>query len=140
LTGGEKLDRCYVVHALAPSGLRPREANDAFNEFIADPRRGLVVWHDHFIGEQGGVAVFHIAAADELARLRESGPLEGWAVDVRPLTFSLAPSGFRAQIDFTLRTYRGTTLEEVEAHETPERRHWWRRERTLDSSGRGSAA
>jgi hypothetical protein len=140
LTGAEKLDRCYVVYALAPSGLRPRGANDAFNEFIADPSRGLVVWHDHFIGDQGGVAVFHVTAADELARLRDRAPLAGWAVAVHPLTFSVAPSGFRAQIDFTLRTYRGTTLEEVEAHETPERRHWWRREPTLDSSGRGSVA
>ena len=102
MTGAEKLDRCYVVYALAPSGLRPRGANDAFNEFIADPSRGLVVWHDHFIGDQGGVAVFHVTAADELARLRDRAPLAGAAevaadqegggedadradVDIRPL-------------------------------------------------------
>jgi hypothetical protein len=134
----DKLGRCYVVYALAPPELRPRDANDAFNEFIADPRRGLVLWHDHFVGDHGGVAVFHVAAADELARLRERGPLAGWAVAVQPLTFSLAPSGFRAQIDFTLRAYRGTTLAEVEAREVPERRHWWRRrERT---SGPASTA
>jgi hypothetical protein len=137
----DKLGRCYVVYALAPRELGPRDANAAFNEFIADPRRGLVLWHDHFVGERGGVAIFHVADADELARLRALGPLHDWAVAVHPLTFSLAPSGFRAQIDFTLRTYRGTTLSEVEAREVPERRHWWRRrERAPERSGRDSAA
>jgi hypothetical protein len=65
--------------------------------------------------------------AEELARLHEPAPLDDWELAVHPLTFSLAPSGFRAQIDFTLDTYRGTTLAKVEAGEQPRRRDWWRR-------------
>jgi hypothetical protein len=125
----EKVDRCYLVYAIAPPGLSPREANEAFNEFIADHGRGLVLSHDHFAGDRGGFAVFYIATEGEAVRAREPGPLEGWQLAIHPLVFSLAPSGFRAQIDFTLRTYRGTTFDEVVASEVPRRRHWWRRRR-----------
>ena len=124
---GAKLERCYLVYALAPDELRPREANAAFNDWIADHGRGLVLCHDHFLGVRGGFAVFYIASEDEFARLHDPGPLNAWRVAIHPLVFSQAPSGFRAQIEFTLRTYRGTTLAEVEARETPARRNWWRR-------------
>ena len=123
----EKLERCYLVYALAPPGLRPREANIAFNDYSADDRRGLVLCHDHFVGDRGGFAVFYVAAPEELARLHEPAPLDDWELAVHPLTFSLAPSGFRAQIDFTLDTSRGTTLAKVEAGEQPRRPDWWRR-------------
>jgi hypothetical protein len=128
--GAERLERCYLLYAVAPPQLSARQANATFNDYIADPARGLVLFHDHFIGEHGGFAVFYVADAGELARLSEEGPLVGWERAIHPLVFSLAPSGFRAQIDFTLRTYRATTLDQAEAHEVPKRRDWWRRSRT----------
>lgn len=48
--------RCYLVHALAPEGTNARTANDLLNEYVADGRRGLAVWHDHFVGEADGHA------------------------------------------------------------------------------------
>jgi hypothetical protein len=128
-TQTEKLDRCYLVYATAPNEMRPRETNRAFNDYIADIRRGLVLSHDHFLGKRGGYAVFYVRTAEELARLNDPAPLSGWHLAIHPLTFALSPSGFRAQIDFTLRTYRRTSLQELEAHELPQRRHWWRRTR-----------
>jgi hypothetical protein len=128
MTGREaKLDRCYLVYALAAPDLRAGDANTAFNEYIDDPARGLVLFHDHFVGERGGVAVFYVEDDAELARLDEEGPLRGWRRAIHPLVFSGAPSGFHAQIDFTLRTYRATTLEEAEAREQPSARDCRRR-------------
>lgn len=125
-------ERCYLVYALAPEGIRAGEADDLFNDYIGERDRGLCVYHDHFIGRHGGVAVFAVRTDDELARLQDPGPIEGWKIATHPLTFSLTPVGFAAQVDFTLRTYRDTTLEELAEAEQPERRHWWvrRRERS----------
>jgi hypothetical protein len=123
----DKLERCYLVYALAPLGLGARAANAAFNDYVADPAAGLALFHDHFASDHGGVAIFYVADGGELAHLKEEGPLAGWERALHPLVFSLAPSGFRAQIDFTLRTYRATTLEEAEARETAKQRDWWRR-------------
>lgn len=121
--------RCYLVYALAPEGVGAREANDRLNEYIGDSSRGVVVYHDHFIGRHGGVAVFDVRTDAELDRLGDPGPLAGWRLESYPLTFSLTAVGFAAQVDFTLRAYRETTLDELRAAEQPEKRHWWRRER-----------
>lgn len=122
--------RCHLVYALAPSGIGARDANDRFNEYIEDRARGLVVSHDHFVGKpHGGYAVFDVRTDEELARLDDSGPLEGWQLTHHPLTFSLTAVGFAAQLDFTLEAYRDTSLEQLAAAEEPDKRFWWQRRR-----------
>jgi hypothetical protein len=122
-------ERCHLVYALAPEGVNASEANDLLNEYIGDRSRGIVVYHDHFIGRHGGVAVFEVRTDEEEARLADPGPLGGWHLETYPLTFSLTAVGFVGQTEFTLRNYAGTTLEELEAAERPEKRFWWRRHR-----------
>jgi hypothetical protein len=104
-----------------------RDANELLNEYIGDRTRGIVVFHDHFIGRHGGVAVFEVHTEEEEARLADPGPLEGWQIETYPLTFSLTAVGFVGQVEFTLRSYAGTTLGELEQAEEPEKRFWWRR-------------
>jgi hypothetical protein len=119
--------RCHLVYALAPSGVSAREANDLLNEYVADESRGLAVWHDHFVGEHGGVVVLDTRDEREEARLADPGPLEGWQLSIHPLTFSLSAVGFSAQTSFTLEQYRGVSLEDLAAREPNDRRYWWKR-------------
>src|SRR5437762_555194 len=116
--------RCHFVYALAPAGVRAREANDLLNEYVADESRGLAVWHDHFVGSHGGVVVLDVRDEAEEARLADPGPLEGWELSVHPLTFSLSAVGFSAQTSFTLEQYRGVGLEELAAAESDELRRF----------------
>ena len=84
--------RCYLVYALAPDGTSAREANDRLNEYVADARRGLAVWHDHFIGQHGGAVVLDVRSDEEEALLDEPGPLAGLApVRPSPHVFALGP-------------------------------------------------
>jgi hypothetical protein len=119
--------RCYLVYALAPEGTTAREANDRLNEYVADRRRGLSVWHDHFIGAHGGAVVLDVRSEADEALLDEPGPLAGWQLSVHPLTFSLSAVGFAAQPSFTLARYRGASLDELAAAEADDRRFWWQR-------------
>jgi hypothetical protein len=119
--------RCHLIYALAPDSVTASQANDLLNEYIGDRSRGIVVYHDHFIGRHGGIAVFEVRTDEEEARLADPGPLEGWKLESYPLTFSLTAVGFVGQAQFTLRNYAGITLEELEAAERPEKRFWWRR-------------
>jgi hypothetical protein len=119
--------RCYLVYALAPEGTTAREANDRLNEYVADPSRGLAVWHDHFVGTHGGAVVLDVRSDEERALLEEPGPLAGWSVSAHPLTFSLSAVGFSAQTSFTLEQYRDVTLEQLGAAEPDDPRFWWRR-------------
>jgi hypothetical protein len=119
--------RCFLVYALAPEGTSASAANDLLNEYLADRRRGLSVWHDHFIGAHGGAVVFDVRSDDERALLDDPGPLAGWRLAVHPLTFSLSAVGFAAQTSFTLESYREITLEELTAAEPDDPRFWWKR-------------
>jgi hypothetical protein len=119
--------RCYLVYALAPDGTSAREANDRLNEYVADARRGLAVWHDHFIGQHGGAVVLDVHSDKEEALLDEPGPLAGWRLSVHPLTFSLSALGFSAQTSFTLEQYRGVSMDELAGAEPDDPRFWWRR-------------
>lgn len=119
--------RCHLVYALAAPSVAAREANDLLNEYVADPSRGLAVWHDHFVGEHGGAVVIDVRDDDEEARLGDPGPLEGWQLSTHPLTFSLSAVGFSAQTEFTLEQYRGASLDELAAAESDDPRYWWRR-------------
>jgi hypothetical protein len=104
-----------------------REANDLLNGFVADERRGLAVWHDHFVGEHGGAVVLDVRNEAERTLLDEPGPLDGWLLSIHPLTFSLTAVGFAAQTSFTLEEYRGVRLEELAAAEPDDPRYWWKR-------------
>ena len=119
--------RCYLVYALAPARTTAREANDGLNEYVADERRGLAVWHDHFIGAHGGAVVLDVRSDEEQALLDDPGPLAGWRLSVHPLTFSLSAVGFAAQTSFTLEQYRDVTLDELAAAEANDPRFWWQR-------------
>jgi hypothetical protein len=119
--------RCHLVVALAPEGLSAGAANALFNEYVADERRGIVVYHDHFIGRHGGVAVFDVRTDEEHTLLDDPGPLAGWRLASHPLVFSQSAVGFAAQTAFTLDRYRGTSLAELEAAEEPSARSWWQR-------------
>jgi hypothetical protein len=119
--------RCVLVYALAPEGTSAREANDRLNEYVAERRRGLAVWHDHFVGVHGGAIVLDVRSDEEEVLLDEPGPLAGWQLSAHPLTFSLSAVGFAAQTSFTLERYRDVTLEELAASEPADPRFWWQR-------------
>ncbi len=130
MTEDEPRSRCFLVYAVAPEGMNAREANDILNRYIGEPGRGQIVTHDHFIGApHGGFAVFEVSSDEEERKLTDPGPLEGWDLTSRPLTFSLTAVGFVAQADFTLRNYGGTSLAQLEATEQPRKRFWWQKPR-----------
>jgi hypothetical protein len=130
MSEAEPRSRCFLVYAIAPEGMSARDANALLNEYIGQSGRGLIVSHDHFIGKpHGGFAVFEVRSEDEETKLADPGPLDGWELTSRPLTFSLTAVGFVAQADFTLRNYGGTSLADLEAAEQPQKRFWWQRAR-----------
>jgi hypothetical protein len=103
-----------------------REANELLNDYVGDARRGICVFHDHFVGRHGGVVVVDVQTDEEAALLDDPGPLGGWELAVHPLTFALTTTGFVAQTRFTVERYRGTTLERVAEQEEADPRYWWR--------------
>ena len=111
--------RCFLVYALAPEGLPATEANRVFNEFISDRGLPLAIYHDHFIGQPGGVAIFFVENAKERDALLDQKYLEGWQVDFQPLIFSYSPSAFDEQTAFTLKAYRGMDWEDLQKEKRP---------------------
>jgi hypothetical protein len=57
--------RCFLLYALAPNDLPAAEANRILNAFIADPDLPLAVFHDHFIGQPGGIIIFYVETVEE---------------------------------------------------------------------------
>lgn len=115
--------RCFLVYALAPEGLSAPEANTIFNRFIGRPGLPLVIYHDHFIGESGGVAIFYVETAQEREALINQTDLHGWEVEYRPLIYSRSPGGFDEQVAFTLRAYRGIDWDELRRQMRPRYGH-----------------
>lgn len=111
--------RCFLVYALAAEGVAPAAANRIFNEYVADPQLPLVLFHDHFIGRPGGVAIFFVETAAEREALYESTRLADWHVEVQPLIFSYSPAAFDEQIAFTLKAYRNADWELLQQEERP---------------------
>ena len=106
--------RCHLVIAYAPEGTTLREANDAVNSFVADPARGLALFHDHFTDRAGGIVLLDVSSPEELAALRDPGPLARWDVRIHPLTFADSALRFLFQCDYTMSTYRnGRRLHEL---------------------------
>lgn len=118
--------RCYLVYAVAPDGVTARQANDLLNEYIGDRRRGFVIFHDHFTGKpHGGFAVLDVRDAQAYELLEDHGPLEGWDLAVHALTFSLAATGFAAQMALTAEAYGGKRLDQLREEEANDERFWW---------------
>ena len=111
--------RCFLLYALAPVGLPAANANHILNAFIADPSLPVAIFHDHFIGQPGGIVIFYVETAEERDALLAQTFLDGWQVDIQPLIFSHSPSALDAQIAFTLRAYRGLDWETLQLEERP---------------------
>ncbi len=104
--GQIKKPRCFLLYATAPDDLPASEANRILNQMVADPSLPLALFHDHFIGQPGGVAVFNIQSTEERDALLSQKHLAGWRVEIQPLVFSYSPSAFDEQIAFTIKAYR----------------------------------
>jgi hypothetical protein len=111
--------RCFLVYALAPEDLPAAEANQIFNGFIGDRNLPLVVYHDHFIGQPGGLAIFYVDTPEARDALLDQKHLAGWRVEVQPLVFSYSPSAFDEQTTFTLKAYRGLDWEDLQKEKRP---------------------
>lgn len=111
--------RCFLLYALAPAGLPAADANRILNTFIGDPALPLAIFHDHFIGQPGGIVIFYVETAEERDALLAQTYLQGWHVEIQPLIFSHSPAAFDEQIAFTLRTYRGVSWEALQKEERP---------------------
>lgn len=114
-----KKPRCFLVYALAPEGMLPSEANRLFNEFVADRNLPLVIFHDHFIGSAGGIAIFYAETAEERSALATFSHLAGWKIERRPLIFSYNPAAFDEQIAYTVSAYRGSDWEVLQKEKRP---------------------
>src|SRR6266487_4349994 len=111
--------RCFLLYALAPPGMPASEANRILNMFIGDASFPLAIFHDHFIGQPGGVVIFYVETAQQRDALLAQKYLDGWHVEIQPLIFSHSPSAFDAQIAFTLKAYRGVDWEVLQNEERP---------------------
>jgi hypothetical protein len=111
--------RCFLLYALAPAGLPAAEANRILNAFIADPSLPLAIFHDHFIGQPGGIVIFYVETTEERDALMGQTYLDGWRAEVQPLIFSHSPSAFDEQIKFTLQAYRGVDWEVLQKEKRP---------------------
>jgi hypothetical protein len=105
--------RCYLLFGYTPKRVSHRRANLALNEFVADKRRGLVLYHDHFVDKPGGLAVIFVETPEDLGALRDPGPLAGWTLYLHPLIFSDSAVRFLFQVDYTMTAYRGKRLREL---------------------------
>jgi len=114
-----KKPRCFLVYALAPDDLAASEANRIFNEFIAEPGLPLALYHDHFIGQPGGVAIFFVESPQERDALLGQEFLDGWQVEFQTLIFSFSPAAFDEQIAFTLKAYRGVDWGRLQKEQRP---------------------
>ena len=111
--------RCFLLYALAPVGMSASEANRILNDFIGDPSLPLAIFHDHFIGQPGGLVIFFVATPQERDSLLAQKHLDGWHVEIQPLIFSHSPSAFDEQVAFTLRAYRGVDWETIQREKRP---------------------
>jgi hypothetical protein len=111
--------RCFLLYAIAPPEMPAAEANRILNAFIGDPALPPALFHDHFIGEPGGIVIFYVQTTGERDALLSQTDLNGWRVEIQPLIFSHSPSAFDEQIAFTLRAYRGVSWETLQKEQRP---------------------
>lgn len=126
--------RCFLVYALAPEGTTAREANDRLNEYVAERRRGLAVWHDHFgggHGRRGGAVVLVVRSEEERALLNDPGPLAGWRLAVPPADLLALRRRLRRADHVHARALpRRNPLEHLAAAEPADPRFWWQRRKS----------
>jgi hypothetical protein len=111
--------RCFLLYALAPSHLPAAESNRILNAFIGNPALPIAIFHDHFIGQPGGIVIFYVETTVERDALLAQDYLDGWQVEIQPLIFSHSPSALDAQIAFTLKAYRGVDWEILQRDKRP---------------------
>ncbi len=113
--------RCYLLYAIAPEKMSPSVANQTLNRICADQQLPLAVYHDHFIGQVGGIIMFYAETAAEREELQNNLEpyLAGWEHTLHPLIFSYSPAAFDEQIDYTLRTYRDSNWEQLQKDKRP---------------------
>jgi hypothetical protein len=111
--------RCFLLYALAPGEMPAAQANRILNSFIGDPGLPLAIFHDHFIGQPGGLVIYYVETTEERDALLAQKYLDGWQVELQPLIFSRSPSAFDEQIAFTLRAYRGVDWELLQEEKRP---------------------
>lgn len=116
-----KKPRCVMMYAIAPQGFNPAAANVAINRLIARKDTPLCVYHDHFIGQPGGVAIFDIRDLAEIDALAKAcgEELDHWNVDVRPLIFSHNPAALDEQIRYTLHAYGDVDWNDLKQENRP---------------------
>ena len=73
--------RCFFIYALAPEGTAAADANRVFNDFIGNEDLPLAIYHDHFIGHAGGLAIFCVKTPEERDLLLDGDFLPGWRVE-----------------------------------------------------------
>ncbi len=116
MAGLPKRDRrCWLVSGYAPAGATMAESNDQFNAFVAEARRGPLLFHDHFADRPGGIAVFAPDTPAELGAVKDKSPLAAWDLAVHPLIFAEGAIGFLFQIDYTMIAYRKRKLADLYA-------------------------
>lgn len=113
--------RCYLLYALAPSDISPNESNATINNICADVALPLAIYHDHFIGQAGGIVLFFAETATERDALQNQlgTYLEGWDYALHPLIYSRHPAAFDEQIAYTLRAYQGEDWEKLQREQRP---------------------
>jgi len=114
-----KKPRCFLVYALAPEGLSPAQVNQIFNAYIGDRSLPLVLFHDHFIGQLGGMAIFYAETESEREALYQSNRLDGWDVKIHPLIYAHSPAAFDEQTAYTLRAYRDVNWDVLRQEKRP---------------------
>lgn len=112
--------RCYLVYAIAPSGVNASSANKLINDFVGDPDTPLALWHDHFLGGPGGCIVFHVENKEQQKAMFDNKYLVDWSVEYRPMVFSYSPSAFDAQIGYTLRAYGQQDWDKLKKEDRPD--------------------
>lgn len=122
--GAEKAEE-PLLPGVTPAVASVRQCNHDFNDYIGDSRRGLCVFHDHFVARPGGIAVFDVHSDAQIDMLDDPGPLRDWQLSVHTMAESLTAVGFVAQMDFTIAHYADTSVERLRAEEEPKKRHWW---------------
>ena len=111
--------RCFLLYAIAPKDMPAAEANHILNDFIGNPALPLAIFHDHFIGQPGGIVIFYVETPEQRDALLAQTHLDGWHVEVQPLIFSRSPAALDEQIAFTLRAYRGVNWEMLQKEQRP---------------------
>lgn len=105
--------KCYAVIAYSPSSLSIRDAARIFNHFLENRQNGTVLYHDHFVGASGAIAIFYLESLAEFESLSRHSELGEWNVEIHPLIFTEKPVEMLYQMDYTMSVYRGKRLKEV---------------------------